>query len=537
VFTDVRDIPSGGTIEADVCVVGGGAAGIALATEFADRPARVVVLESGGLRPEESPNILEIIAGPPARLAVDSSRRSCFGGNTNHWAGNCRPLDQADFASRDWIPHSGWPISAEELLPYYERAQLTCGLSDLRWYDLDACRPHLEHLPLSVDPAVLESRVLHTCPTLRFAELHGDRLEASRNVQILLHARALSLKTNAGGDRVNAVEFVSKEGQRSRVEADVFVLAAGGIENPRLLLCSNDVSPNGVGNDHDLVGRFFMDHWYVELGLGGWDNGVDRRLYGGRQMVGGASIWAQLVLSEALMRKERVPGLSLWFERAAPDAPSVDSTRRIVKSLLGRRRPEQLITEARLLLTDPGEVPRHLLRKLSHRSEVPLEGYALWVQVEQTPDPANRIRLSSSRDRFGQPHAELVLRLTEAELRGHILSLRHAADELGLSSARLGRQMELMLRAGRHGFFWHHMGTTRMADDPTEGVIDRNCQVHGVSNLFVASSSAFPTGGTAAPTLTIVALALRLADHIRRTRGLPAREQPAEQPCVPTRAE
>jgi choline dehydrogenase-like flavoprotein len=139
----------------------------------------------------------------------------------------------------------------------------------------------------------------------------------------------------------------------------------------------------------------------------------------------------------------------------------------------------------------------------------------LKVQIEQAPDPENRIRLSSSMNRFGQPDTELVLALSKEKRREHVRSLRIAAQALGLNDARVGKQMELMFGSGRFGFFFHHMGTTRMANDPVEGVVDRNCRVHGVENLFVAGSSVFPTGGTAAPTLTIVALALRLADHIR----------------------
>jgi choline dehydrogenase-like flavoprotein len=141
------------------------------------------------------------------------------------------------------------------------------------------------------------------------------------------------------------------------------------------------------------------------------------------------------------------------------------------------------------------------------------------VQVEQTPDPENRVQLSSTQDRFGQPHAELALRLAEEEREGHVRSVRIAADAVGLNGARLAKQMRLMFDAGLFSFFWHHMGTTRMHDDPSEGVVDSDCRVHGVSNLFVAGSSVFPTGGNSAPTLTIVALALRLADHIRHVQS------------------
>ena len=305
----------------------------------------------------------------------------------------------------------------------------------------------------------------------------------------------------------------------------MFVLAAGGVENPRILLCSDDADRNGLANAHDLVGRFFMEHWYLDIPLGRWGAAEDLVFYGGRQPVGASTVWGQIVLSEELMRKERLAGLSLWFPSTSPAPLSVCSTQRVMAILRGRARLTQPFTDIRLALSDPGEVARHVLSKLSRRGEnrQPRGGYSLRVQLEQTPNPENRIRLSPERDRHGEPRAELLLRLTDEDWRSHAKSLRIAAAELGLNGRRLTRQIRLMLRAGRNGFFWHHTGTTRMHGDPARGVVDADCRVHGVSNLFVAGSSIFPTGGTAPPTLTIVALALRLAEHLRQSRGMPGR--------------
>jgi choline dehydrogenase-like flavoprotein len=147
------------------------------------------------------------------------------------------------------------------------------------------------------------------------------------------------------------------------------------------------------------------------------------------------------------------------------------------------------------------------------------------VEIEQAPERENRIRLSAETDACGQPKAELVLRLTEAEKRAHASSLELAGTELGLNGRRLARLMSFMLSAGRFNFYWHHMGSTRMHADSRQGVVDADCRVHGVANLFVAGSSVFPTSGIAPPTLTIVALALRLADHIRLGPVYPGRHQ------------
>jgi choline dehydrogenase-like flavoprotein len=138
------------------------------------------------------------------------------------------------------------------------------------------------------------------------------------------------------------------------------------------------------------------------------------------------------------------------------------------------------------------------------------------VQAEQTPDLGNRVRLAPERDRFGQRRAELVFRLTDEDRQRHGRALSVAAGAIGLDGPRAAGTMQAMLGEGRAGFFSHHMGTTRMHEDPRQGVVDADCRVHGAANLFVAGSSVFPTGGTAGPTLTIVALALRLAGHIRQ---------------------
>jgi choline dehydrogenase-like flavoprotein len=521
-FTDTRDVSTGSTLRADVCVVGGGAAGIALAIELADTPLSVVLLEGGGLAEEaDGPGIHRVVPDPLG-LVLDPTKTGYLGGNTNYWAGNNLPLREVDLAPRDWIPHSGWPIDLDELLPFYERAQPMSGLSDFRWYDLDACRPHLEHPPIEVDPSVLTHRIMQTCPVLSFADLHRHVLEVADNVKIVLHARALRLMANSEGDHVDAVEFAGADGRRSRVEAGMFVLATGGVENARLLLCSNDARSRGLGNERDLVGRFFMEHWYFDIGLGDWGAGADLVLYGGRQTVGGADIWAQLALSDEIMRAERVPGINFWFQPMRSTTPGVHAVSRIADFARGRERLEHPLTDLRLVLSDPGEAGRYLRAKLGRRGSGTVDGYVFRVQVEQTPDPENRVRLSSTQDRFGQPQAELALRLAEGERESHVRSVRIAADAVGLSGSRLAKQMRLMFDAGLFSFFWHHMGTTRMHDDPFQGVVDSDCRVHGVSNLFVAGSSVFPTGGNSAPTLTIVALALRLADHIRHVQSGPS---------------
>lgn len=518
-LVDSRDIPAQGVLEADVCIVGGGAAGIALALGLLDSPLRIVLVEGGGLSWDVRRNPYRVVPGAHARCALgrDPSKSWHLGGNTNTWAGNCRPLDESDFEARAWVPNSGWPIGRDELIEYYQRAQSVLGLGELRWYDPEQCRPHLEHPPLDVDPSVLATRINQCCPVLSLTELHLQALADATRLQVVLHAEAVQLLTDGSASTVTGVEVACADGRRSQVKATSVVLAGGGVENARVLLAARDVRPEGLGNEHDLVGRFFMDHWWVDLPLGDWGQGRDVALYDvlGRQMVDGTPVWAELTLSESLLREQRLPALAVWLMPRPQATASIAAARMLAQSIVGRV-PADPITDLRLAATDILEAPRYLGRRLASRSGTDHEGYSLWVQLEQTPDPENRVRLGPAEDALGRPTAELDLRLGEADLRGAERGLEIVAAELGLNGRRLAKQLRLSLAGRRYEFFWHHMGTTRMADDPTRGVVDRNCRVHGVSNLFVAGSSVFPTAGSAPPTPTIVALALRLADHLAR---------------------
>jgi choline dehydrogenase-like flavoprotein len=513
-FLDARTLRDGAVVQADVCIIGAGAAGIPLALRFADGPVQVALLEAGGMIEDGGGRgIHQVVYAPIPRLAVDPTRTSCFGGNTNHWLGNCRPLDESDFAEREWIPHSGWPIRRDALLSFYEQAQTLCGLGAFRYYDVDACRPHLSHPPIATDPAILTNKMVHTSPVASFDVRYRDRLRNAGNVRVYLRAEAIRLRANARGDCVRTVEVGAGDGTRFRVAARAVVLAAGGIENPRLLLCSSDKRAEGLASEDAVVGRFFMEHPFVDIPLGPWQRGAELLSARDRQ-VEGTAVWEHLVLSDELMRSERLCGLSLWVLPSS--VFSALSTARIENLWLARARLADLSTEAPSLCADAAAAAGHAWQRLARRSHAAsADGYTLRVALEQTPDPSNRVQLSSQRDAFGRPGLDLRFRLTETDRCAAVRALRIAAGELGLNGRRIATRFDLLLRAGRIGVFWHHMGTTRMHADPARGVVDADCRVHGVSNLFIAGSSVFPTGGTAAPTLTIVALALRLADHLR----------------------
>jgi choline dehydrogenase-like flavoprotein len=467
-----------------------------------------LVLESGGVADEpDAPGIYRVTPDAGNALTVDRDRRRFFGGNTNHWFGVCRRLDDADFETREWIPHSGWPIRGADLRPFYEDAERLCGL--------DPLGPAAAREPAGVDPARLASRTQYRLPVPSFADLFRERVRAAGGVQVSVHAHALGLDTHADGRTVRAVRVAAADGRRFRVEAGAFVLAAGGVENARLLLASDGAGAAGLGNEHDLVGRFFMEHPFLDIPLWPWAPRQDLSPYLTGWPPTAPPTWGQFVLSEAFVRRERVPGQCFWFPTGDAQPLGVIALARLRERLLGRRTLDDPMTEALTAASDPRAALRYAWRRF--RGRAPREGLVLRVVMEQAPDPDNRVRLSGVRDAFGVRQAELALP-RPGHRRRQCRALGRAAAALGLGGRHIARQAALLLAAGRVDFFWHHMGTTRMHADPRRGVVDADCRVHGVSNLFVAGSSVFPTSGTAGPTLTIVALALRLARHLRRWR-------------------
>jgi choline dehydrogenase-like flavoprotein len=502
-FIDARSIDDGADIDCDVCIVGAGPAGITIARELDAGGARVCLLESGGLKAEEDTQSLyegESVGGRykadriEPRRAVASTRLRFFGGTTNHWGGWSRPLDEIDFEERPAVPGSGWPIDRAELEPYYARAQKVCDLGPAR-YDAAYWARHTGKQLLPV-PRPLVSQVYQVPARIRFAEIHREGLRRSRRVRVILHANAVRLAAAADATRIERVRVATLTGRRFDVSARRFVLAAGGIENARLLLASNDVRPRGIGNERDLVGRYFGDHPHGVAALFVLRPGLDLGFYG-VQRAAGTMVLGAVATAEEFVRSEGLLRFSATFFGAprfkAPSRADVS------KPPLADGIPE-------------------LLNAIGGGGDPGLIG-GLYMRTEMAPNRDSRVSLSTtSRDRLGLARVRVDWRPGPLERRTVDRSLEAIARALGRSGT--GRLFSV---PAHDESFWekvvggsHHIGTTRMHRDPRGGVVDANCRVHGIANLFVAGSSVFPTTGFANPTLTIVALALRLGRTLRR---------------------
>ncbi len=573
----LSDRDAGATLDADLVIVGGGPAGLTIAKELFDSSLRILILESGELqenREFDALNDVECVADSwsPAqvRKRIEFHGASCpswssekqsfgvrcrlLGGSTHNWAGKSAPFDNTDFSQRTWIPNSGWPIGIETLGPYLDRAAQVLNLGpnhsgDELW----------EHMGVAPPEPRIDSDVFRSF-FWQFARSRIDTMDVMRfgpeflrhkapNVRVLLNATVTRIDTNSDGTAFKALDVATIDGRRSTVRARAAVLAASGIENPRLLLVSNRVHHNGLGNQHDTVGRYLMDHPSARLGRFEVEDcrAVANRFgFFGLKHDGRSHMYAHgLVPSRELQEQEGLLHSAVYMlEERAPDDPwdalkrllrrttkrpladvaAVASSPYLLAKGIGMRifesqpmagRVRDWIVDAMIKRHPNYVVRQYRSRGLPHK----LTGLLIDGITEQPPNPESRLMLSNRTDALGIPLARVDWRLSKDVGRTLARLGQLVAREFpraGLPAPRLEEwvvkerpQDSIIIDMG------HTLGATRMSEDPKQGVVDQNCKVHGVAGLYVAGGSVFPTSGHANPTLMILALAIRLADRLK----------------------
>lgn len=522
---DARKVPHETTINADVCVIGAGPAGITLALELERTGARVLLLESGGTGWTVRGKVLTRGEnGDPVYPRLDWTRLRMFGGSSWAWKHHglrTRPLEDLDFSPRPEVGREGWPVGTDDLAPHWDRASELCAMPARGYDTADWEVPSEPALPATSD---VETVMFPVGPGDGFTRREAE-IRRLQHVRCLLHATALELVTTDDHQTVERAVVSSTPGRRFDVRARLYVAAAGGIENARLLLLSHRGRRSALGNEHDQLGRYFMEHPHVRTGVlvprsasqfGAW------RLYHQVVRPEGTAIGFLRLTDEAL-RRERLLA-SAWALH--PSTPEMSSAGGVLTDLKSTARTHVRILphtdeRLRILARHPARAARAVVTSRPvRRGKVPTPEYRLLGMIEQEPNPSSRVSLGTRRDHFGQPVAHLDWRLSDRD----VLTIRRTQDVLAsaLEDAGLGT---ITQRYGDDdlppilGPGFHHMGTTRMSTSPASGVVDADGRVHGLGNLYVAGSSVFPTSGFANPTLALVALTLRLAEHLRGQLG------------------
>ena len=514
-YHDSRKISPDQPLEYDLVIIGGGAAGITIAKEFANTKLNICLLESGGLKYEQEIEDLNSVKIIGHNYYGNGSRLRYFGGSTNHWGGHCAPLRNITFEKRDWIPYSGWPFGLEELKPYYKRAHKIIELGDFD-YDQHKMSERLDHPILPFDSENVETQ-LSRYHRQRFGLTYQNTLNDADNISIFLYATVTSINLTSNKHRVKNLTVKTLKGNQFTVTAKKYVLATGGIENARILLLNNQDMPNGLGNENDLVGRFFQEHiWFKRGFILPIDQKIDNvEIYRSEIKLGKKhAIRCHLILSEACVRELRIPEFraELDIKRTKEYYDSVRSTNNLKRSA---QNSEHKVSSSDIwnILKDPvtpiknelGIGEKHLV-------------YGFKNSVEQVPNPNSRIVLNQDKDALGQNHVSIDWQLTDLDQQGIVCAHQLIAKEVGKSN--IGRmnvytpEEEDEILEGAIGGS-HHMGTTRMHNDPKQGVVDHTCRIHNLDNMYIGGSSVFPTVGFSNPTLTITALAIRLADHLK----------------------
>jgi choline dehydrogenase-like flavoprotein len=574
---DLSKFPPGSMFEADLVIVGGGPAGLTMAREFFGTGIRVLVVESGLLNEANDHATLSEVesVGEPGtetqrqKRAVFHGLSSAFwsqqlqpygvrcralGGSTHAWAGKSAAFDPIDFAKRPWVTYSGWPVKRETLAPYIDRAANVLNLGpncyDEKLWDLigiPSPKPHLDSEGLRSFFWQFARDRIDQLDIMRFgrefATLSAD------NVRVLVNATTLRIELTADGTEFQGLEIATIDGVRSKVRARMAVLAASGIENPRLLLASDAIHATGIGNGHDLVGRFLMDHPGARVArFAPADVGPIMRRFGfyGVRHGGQTHMYMHgLAVSPELQEREGLLNSAVYFmPERSPDDPW-DALKRLLQ-----RRSQNPVKDVLALVAGTGflakgigmkaltsEAMPAIARKLivdtviRYKPNLAAEEFqsrglphkltGLWIDAitEQRPNPDSRVTLSDRADRLGVRLAKVDWRINDDERRTlvRIAELtRDAFAHAGLPTPILEPWVAQERRAnGVIIDMAHTLGTTRMSDHPHTGVVDDTCRVHGVRGLYVAGGSIFPTSGHANPTLMILSFAIRLADEIK----------------------
>ncbi|MBB3559943.1 hypothetical protein FHX06_001254 [Rhizobium sp. BK512] len=514
----------------DVCVVGSGPVGLALGIALARSGLSVALLESGGKTISEKTNRLAAAASISTDHHAEASLtiRRAVGGTSKAWGGRCVEFDDSDFDGRPARGDARWPIEHSAFRAYYDdaRAFLGAELPAVDMPDMDGeFEPSIESWAREPD----------------MAKAHGALIESLPNLHLVTQATVIGLDLDREGARTKRL-MVWHRGKLHSLGATIFVLACGGRENARLLLAAQEIAPRLFGGVDGPLGRYYMGHLAGELArIRFTDRSFMEKMFFRRN---GTGAWfrARLIPSIALQNERDLLNSVFWL-RSPPleevyATAGARATLNLFKAITGRRKMRRMSFKSKVsdtaslsdLVTNPVQSFNAALQLTTSalKSErqpnffVKNGEHLYWLAYhgEQRPVASNRVRLSSEVDETGLKRLAVSFDFDEEDL-ASLIRCHHALAEW-IGTRQIGTFEWLhpedglqtaVRRQALDGY--HQIGLTRMGASPRSSVVDGNCRCHDLENLYVAGSSVFPVSGQANPTLPAVALALRLADHLK----------------------
>lgn len=486
----------------DVTIIGAGAAGISIADRLRKSRLKVLIVEAGGLKYSENSQKfyegewINNVQGDYVKVKdrTKSDRLRYFGGSTNHWAGRVRRFDKVDFETRDYISESGWPIKYDDLESFYVSAEKV----------LDIEHEHHVLNEKNKKSEIFEHNYFSFSPPTRLGSKYFEDIRESHNIHLLLNTSLVSQKLL--DDKFVPV-FKVQGDNTFQVESTNFILCNGGLESIRTMLLID-----GQANlpFSEIIGKYYMGHAIYHP--------------------------STIFVNDSFPTEKFQVRYARFFHNESHEISSLFQKFRLK---LGLRNT--------VSITDQRKIPQmffHLSEKSQYIHRLPNLGYTLhnshtpdnqdlkFLQSEgslskkfksfqllnrgeQIPIRESYVSLLNNKDQNGNPQIKVNWKFSESDEKNIFYSNRLLNQHL--KNCGWGILRDEVSRSAIPKSMWtgaHHLGGTRMGQDTKRSVVDSNLRVHGISNLFVASSSVFCTSGVANPTLTVTALALRLAEYL-----------------------
>jgi choline dehydrogenase-like flavoprotein len=523
-----------------------------VALELARAGRSVVLIDSGGDTPSPDTQQLGELAGrDPAHVSMSLATSRRIGGASNLWGGRCVPFDPIDFIPRQIACESNWPVTYEELTPYFQRAcdWCVCGQAVFNAH----CIPTLAErslVPDFPDGSVQASSLERWSLPTNFGRIYRSMLNDTPGLTLVTNLTCTEIVCDRAKPRVQHLRTRSLDGRSAKISAARYVLACGGLEVTRLLLASDQTHPGGLGNHSGHLGRWYMAHVESRVARVHFKTPAGDTIYGHERDPSGVYVRRRMTFSADFQLSEQLPNTAMWLVN--PDVSDATHGSGILSfvylalaSPLGRFFVAEGIRQAHIQTSKPVSKRGHLLnivrnlpsaagfafkfgyqRFLKRGRKVPgffvpsaTNVYPLLYHGEHLPHRESRVELASERDALGMPRLQTNLLFGVDDIAGVIHAHRRLDEYLRRYNLGhleyLHQDSEAAVREQLFGGY-HQAGTTRMSKLPEDGVVDDNMAIHGFDDLYVASSSTFVTSGQANSTFMIIVFALRLADHLGR---------------------